>query len=124
MALPNRYPMSSPSPFTNTQRELAPEFHEIYQRVIALMESRHTRDAELSHDELRLFARYVELAQVLDLCDSAAYSWAQIQLGDAQHTASLAALGRLDPRQTAIKTEGWWRSWQDQWQADGLPPLT
>jgi hypothetical protein len=116
--------MSATTPFTHTQRELAPEFHEIYQRVVAMMEHRQARDADLSHDELRLFARYVELAQVLNLTDSGAYAWAQIQLGDAQYTASLAALGKLDPRHTAINTQGWWRAWQDQWQADGLPPLT
>ena len=115
--------MSATTPFTHTQRELAPEFHELYQRVVAMMENRQARDADLSHEELRVFARYVELAQVLNLTDSGAYAWAQIQLGDAQYTASLAALGKLDPRHTASNTQGWWRAWQDQWHADGLPPL-
>lgn len=119
-----RTDMSPPSPPSATRRELAPAFQDISLRVIAMMESRDTRDSDFTRDELRLLARFVELARILGLCASAAYHWAQIQLGDAQHTASLAALGQHDPRRTAINTHGWWNAWQDQWQADGLPPLT
>ena len=109
---------------STTLRKLAPQLARLSAQVIAVMDAQRSRDSELGHDEIRLCAQFVELARTMGATQSGAYHWAQIQLGDAQYTAALAALGRHDPRHTAINPRGWWNSWQDQWNAEGLPPLT
>ena len=105
-------------------RELLAEYESLGTRVQGVLDARRQRDAEVSQAEQHLLARFVELAQVLGRQESTLYNMAQIILGDLEYSASLSALGKLEPSRTAVNPRGWWRAWQDQWTSDGLPPLT